>query len=222
MAMPAPRLMNISGMPISRRLRERAISCAASWRIVFNRSRLSLGFGLASAIGVDSTFLTVERYWPLVQGQTADGRQRTADEEPRMPFASVLLLSAVRCPLSARPLVCCLARLGTKLAKAQSRSGCKMTLVNSLCAEISIYQGVGEPTGVVVERSAIRGKKGLCKSMRDLAIKARMLGDGYYYIPIELWPKSKQPVVVHKHDWTVIGSIPRTSRSAKRRVKQAS
>ncbi len=59
-----------------------------------------------------------------------------------------------------------------------------MTLVNSLCAEISIYQGVGEQTGVLVERSAIRGKKGLCKSMRDLAIKSRVLGDGYYYIPI--------------------------------------
>ena len=97
-----------------------------------------------------------------------------------------------------------------------------MTLVNSLCAEISVFQGVGEQTGLVVERAAIRGKRGLCKSMRDLAIKSRVLGDGYYYIPIELWPKSKQPVVVHKHDWTVIGSIPRTSRSAKRRVKQAS
>ena len=97
-----------------------------------------------------------------------------------------------------------------------------MTLVNSLCAEISIFEGMGEPTGVVVERSAIRGKKVLCKSMRDLAIKSRVLGDGYYYIPIELWPKSKQPVVVHKHEWTVIGSIPRTSRSAKRREKQAS
>ena len=66
-----------------------------------------------------------------------------------------------------------------------------MTLVNSLCAEISIYQGVGEPTGFVVERSAIRGKKGLCKSMRDLAIKSRVLGDGYYYIPIDLWPEDE-------------------------------
>ncbi|HKO02423.1 MAG TPA: hypothetical protein VJ032_12050 [Thermoanaerobaculia bacterium] len=94
-----------------------------------------------------------------------------------------------------------------------------MTLVNSLCAEISIYQGVGESTGIVVERSAIRGKKGLCKSMRDLAIKSRVLGDGYYYIPIELWPKAKEPVVVHKHDWTVIGSIPRTSRAGRKRVK---
>jgi len=97
----------------------------------------------------------------------------------------------------------------------------EMTLVNSLCAEISIFEGVGEPTGVLVERSAIRGKKGLCKSMRDLAIKSRVLGDGYYYLPLELWPKLKGPVVVHKHDWTVIGSIPRTSRSAKKRAKAA-
>jgi len=91
-----------------------------------------------------------------------------------------------------------------------------MTLVNSLCVEISIFDGVGERTGVVVERSAIRGKKSLCKSMRDLSIKSRVLGDGYYYIPVDLWPKSKEPVVVHKHDWTVISSIPRTSRAAKK------
>ena len=94
-----------------------------------------------------------------------------------------------------------------------------MTLVNSLCAEISIFDGVGECTGVVVERSAIRGKKSLCKSMRDLAIKSRVLGDGYYYLPIDLWPKSKEPVVVHKHDWTVISSIPRTSRATKKKPR---
>ncbi|HEX3108872.1 MAG TPA: hypothetical protein VHU41_07240 [Thermoanaerobaculia bacterium] len=97
-----------------------------------------------------------------------------------------------------------------------------MTLVDSLCAEISIFDGVGESTGIIVERSAIRGKKGLCKSMRDLAIKSRVLGDGYYYIPIDLWPKQKEPVVVHKHDWTVISSIPRTSRSGKARKRAAS
>jgi len=95
-----------------------------------------------------------------------------------------------------------------------------MTLVNSLCAEISVFQGVGETTGLVVERAAIRGKRGLCKSMRDLAIKSRVLGDGYYYIPIDLWPKGKEPVVVHKHDWTVISSIPRTSRAAKKRARK--
>ncbi|HXI11212.1 MAG TPA: hypothetical protein VNM92_01010 [Thermoanaerobaculia bacterium] len=89
--------------------------------------------------------------------------------------------------------------------------GTDMTLVNPLCAEISIFQGVGERTGVMVERSAVRGKKGLCKSMRDLAIKSRVLGDGVYYLPAELWPGPDE-VVIHKHDWTVIGSIPRPAR----------
>jgi hypothetical protein len=96
-----------------------------------------------------------------------------------------------------------------------------MTLVNSLCAEIRIYQGIGEQTGVLVERRAIRGKKGLCKSMRDLATKSRILGDGYYYIPIELWPQTNEPVVLHKHDWTVIGSIPRASRATRKRQERA-
>lgn len=95
-----------------------------------------------------------------------------------------------------------------------------MSLVNSLCAEISVYQGVGEKTGVVIERSAVRGKAGLCKSMRDLAIKSRVLGDGYYYLPIELWPDGSEPVVVNKHDWTVMSSIARTSRSTKRKRAQ--
>ena len=49
-------------------------------------------------------------------------------------------------------------------------------------------------------------------------IKSRVLGDGYYYIPIDLWPSSSEPVVVHKHDWTVISSIPRTSRATKKRA----
>lgn len=93
-----------------------------------------------------------------------------------------------------------------------------MGLVNALCAEISVFQGIGESTGVVVERSAIRGKKGLCKSMRDLAIKSRVLGDGYYYIPIDLWPKASEPVVLHRHDWTVISSIPRSPRTDRKRA----
>ena len=88
-----------------------------------------------------------------------------------------------------------------------------MTLVNSMCAEINVFQGVGERTGIVVERSAVRGKKGLCKSMRDLTTKSRVLGDGFYYLPIDLWPDEEGSVVIHKQDWTVIGSIPRTSRS---------
>lgn len=94
-----------------------------------------------------------------------------------------------------------------------------MALVNSLCAEISVYQGIGEKTGIVVERSAVRGRAGLCKSMRDLAVKARILGDGYYYLPVDLWPSNRDPIVVNNTDWTVISSLPRSSRKRKRPQK---
>jgi hypothetical protein len=96
-----------------------------------------------------------------------------------------------------------------------------MSLVNALCVEIAVFQGIGEPTGTVVERRDIRGKVGLCKSMRDLATKSRVLGDGYYYIPVDLWPSKKEPVTIHKHDWTVIGSLSRSG-SARRKKSRKS
>lgn len=96
-----------------------------------------------------------------------------------------------------------------------------MSLVNALCAEISVYQGVGERTGTLVERRAVRGKAGLCKSMRDLATKSRVLGDGYYYIPVDLWPDAKGPIVINKMDWTVIGSLSR-SRGKRKRSRSTS
>lgn len=95
-----------------------------------------------------------------------------------------------------------------------------MTLVNSLCCEVNVFQGVGERTGMVVERATVRGRKNLCKSMRDLAVKSRVLGDGYYYVPVELWPR-EEPVVIHRNDWTVISSLPRASRSKKRKTANA-
>lgn len=96
-----------------------------------------------------------------------------------------------------------------------------MSLVNAVCAEISVYQGIGETTGTLVERRAVRGKAGLCKSMRDLATKSRVLGDGYYYLPVDLWPGEAGPVVINKMDWTVIGSLSR-SRGERKRARRAS
>lgn len=75
---------------------------------------------------------------------------------------------------------------------------------------------MGERTGIVVEKNTVRGKPGLCKSMRDLAIKSRVLGDGYYYLPADLWPDG-EPVVINRQDWTVISSIPRSKRPQKKR-----
>ncbi len=95
-----------------------------------------------------------------------------------------------------------------------------VTLVNSLCAEINVYQGVGEPTGIVVEKRALRGRKGLCKSMRELANKTRVLGDGYYYVPVDLWPDMSEPVVINDQAWTVISSISRTRRRPKNDSKR--
>jgi hypothetical protein len=57
--------------------------------------------------------------------------------------------------------------------------------------------------------------------MRDLAIKSRVLGDGYYYVPVDLWPPTPDPVVINKHDWTVIGSITRTPRASKKKRAEA-
>ena len=87
-----------------------------------------------------------------------------------------------------------------------------MSLVNTLCAEINIYQGIGEATGVVVEKKSLRGRKGLCKSLRDLTSKVRVLGDGYYYIPVDLWPGDEEPVVLHETDWTPMASLPKRRR----------
>lgn len=90
-----------------------------------------------------------------------------------------------------------------------------MSLVNTLCAEINIYQGVGESTGVVVEKKSLRGRNGLCKSLRDLTSKVRVLGDGYYYIPVDQWPDGDEPVVLHEMDWTPMASLPKRRRRRK-------
>lgn len=95
-----------------------------------------------------------------------------------------------------------------------------MSLVNSLCAEINIYQGVGERTGIVVEKRDVRGRAGLCKSMRELATKSRVLGDGYYYVPVDQWPSEEGPVVINRQDWTVISSLPRRTRRRRRRSEE--
>lgn len=83
-----------------------------------------------------------------------------------------------------------------------------------MCAEINIFQGVGEATGTVVEKKALRGRKGLCKSMRDLTNKARVLGDGFYYLPVDLWPDGGEPVVLSQLDWTTMSSLSSSRRKS--------
>lgn len=54
--------------------------------------------------------------------------------------------------------------------------------------EIQVFAGVGERTGVRIDRAGIRGRAGVCRSFTELAAKSRRLGDGFYYLPTSAWP----------------------------------
>src|SRR5258708_2680911 len=107
------------------------------------------GVSLAKALFVSAFFATV-RPSPRFAAPSPDGRgTRLRSPPPRLTKIAVLG------PIEHR----------TCYEPGRCKESAPMTLVNSLCAEISIFDGVGESTGIFVERSAIRGKKGLCKSM---------------------------------------------------------
>ncbi len=55
--------------------------------------------------------------------------------------------------------------------------------------EIHVFEGVAERTGTTVSRKSIRGRETVCRTMRDLALKVRRLGDGYFYLPVLEWPE---------------------------------
>ncbi|HEY5611730.1 MAG TPA: hypothetical protein VIL97_11005, partial [Thermoanaerobaculia bacterium] len=55
--------------------------------------------------------------------------------------------------------------------------------------EIRVFEGVAEPTGNTVDRKTVRGSAAVCRSMSDLMRKVRRVGDGYFYIPVLVWPQ---------------------------------
>src|SRR5207302_5546321 len=131
------RLASSSGMPMASRRRERQMISPASLRMARKRA-LSIFFLLlvsGSAIGG-------------LYGRGVGSREWVWERTPHRLLSVLLPLPT---PHSH----------GSHFANHPPNGVASMTLVNSLCAEISIYQGVGEQTGVLVERSAIRGKKGL-------------------------------------------------------------
>ncbi len=79
-------------------------------------------------------------------------------------------------------------------------------LVKQLFDEIRVYDGVGERTGVQFERSAVRRSGGCCRSLTALIRKARDAGDGYYYLPLNLWPADTERVELQKR-WVVMSSL---------------
>ncbi|HVS31691.1 MAG TPA: hypothetical protein VMS98_09565 [Thermoanaerobaculia bacterium] len=55
--------------------------------------------------------------------------------------------------------------------------------------EIRVFEGVAERTGQVVDRKTVRGSAAVCRSLTDLTRAARRLGDGYFYLPVMMWPE---------------------------------
>jgi hypothetical protein len=60
--------------------------------------------------------------------------------------------------------------------------------LNRSFEEIQVFASVAERTGNRIDRSGVRGRASVCRSLTELAAKCRRLGDGYYYLAAEAWP----------------------------------
>ena len=69
--------------------------------------------------------------------------------------------------------------------------------------EIRVFEGVAERTGNTVDRKTIRGSKSLCRSLTDLTRTVRRLGDGYFYLPVMMWPEGQNQLELISQ-WTVM------------------
>ena len=73
--------------------------------------------------------------------------------------------------------------------------------------EIRVYEGIAERTGVHFQRNEVRRSGGCCSSLTDLLRKARSAGDGYFYLPPDIWPADTKQMAMQKK-WIVISSLP--------------
>ena len=78
-----------------------------------------------------------------------------------------------------------------------------MMLVKTFFDEIRVFAGVAERTGVQLERDVVRRSGGCCTSLTQLIRKARESGDGYFYLPLTLWPADTERVQLQK-SWVVV------------------
>ena len=60
--------------------------------------------------------------------------------------------------------------------------------------EIQVFDGVAERTGVSIDCAAVRGHRGMCRSVTELTAKSRRLGDGFYYLASSAWPADAKTV----------------------------
>jgi hypothetical protein len=76
-------------------------------------------------------------------------------------------------------------------------------LVRTVFDEIRVYAGVAERTGVQFDRDAVRHRSGCCRSLTELIRKGRDAGDGYFYLPRDIWPVGTDSVALQK-EWVVV------------------
>ena len=79
-------------------------------------------------------------------------------------------------------------------------------MLAQLFDEIRVYAGFAERTGVQFERDTVRRSGGCCRSLTELVRKARDAGDGYFYLPLNLWPADTERVALQK-TWVVASSF---------------
>ena len=72
--------------------------------------------------------------------------------------------------------------------------------------EIRVYAGIAERTGARFERNSVRRSGGCCGSFSELIRKVREIGDGTFYLPVDLWPADSERVDLHK-PWIVMSSL---------------
>lgn len=73
-----------------------------------------------------------------------------------------------------------------------------MAPLNKFFDEICVFDSIAERTGTQVERAAVRGRLGACRSLTELGMKSRRLGDGYYYLAASAWPVGVEAVQLNQ------------------------
>lgn len=69
--------------------------------------------------------------------------------------------------------------------------------------EIQVFDGIAERTGNRLDRSGVRGRRGVCRSITELGAKSRRMGDGFYYLATAAWPPDASEVNLNRA-WTSI------------------
>lgn len=77
--------------------------------------------------------------------------------------------------------------------------------INQSFDEIRVYAGIAERTGVHFTRDSVRRSAGYCGNLPALVRKARSIGDGTFYLPIERWPSGTARLDLLK-PWIVMSS----------------